>query len=64
MNALERYLGDKVNRAWWWIRYGEGISKMTPSFLTSITEWMMLQDPTGGESGRQGENHEFSLKSL
>ena len=33
-------------------------------FLTSVTEWTMLQDQVGREAGREGENHEFSLKSL
>lgn len=37
---------------------------MTPSFLTPITEGMVVQDQVGGEAGREGEKQEFSLKSL
>lgn len=57
-------LGPGWTREKWCIGYGASIEERTPSSLTSITEWMMVQDQVGGEAGREGENHEFSVNSL
>lgn len=55
-HVLEGYLGERERQQgsvmhWLW----EGRSKMTPSFLTSITEWMMYQDQVTEIARRDSE---------
>lgn len=44
--------------------YGKGVSRVTPSFLTSVAKWMMVQDQIRGGAGWEDKNHKFSLNSL